>query len=255
MLFRGPRRQMQDRYLAFLGATETYGRFVETPFSAQIERRLGVECVNFGAVNAGLDLYLNEPVILTLAEWASLKVVQVMGAQNMSNRYYAVHPRRNDRFLRAGERLETLYPEVDFTEFHFNRHLLTHLEELSPDRFAAIVEELKYAWVARMKQMLTQLRGGVVLLWFARDRPPQRSTQMSAADPLFVDREMIEMLRTRVAHVVEVIPSEVARVEGTQGLIFADHDTCAAHESLGLRAQSEVAETLAPLLAEMLVNR
>ena len=71
-----------------------------------------------------------------------------------------MHPRRNDRFLRASERLQSLYPEVDFTEFHFNRHLLGRLQELSEERFAEIAGELRQAWLARMKHLLTLLRGG-----------------------------------------------------------------------------------------------
>ncbi len=57
-----------------------------------------------------------------------MTVIQVMGAHNMSNRFYAVHPRRNDRFLRASLGCcKTIYPEVDFTEFNFTRHMLTAL--------------------------------------------------------------------------------------------------------------------------------
>ena len=127
ILFRGPRRLLDGSYVAFLGSTETYGRFVEAPYPALLEDRLAVSCVNFGVVNAGVDLYLNDPGVMGLAAGAGAKVVQVMGAQNLSNRYYSVHPRRNDRFLRASDRLEALYPEVDFTEFHFVRHLLGKL--------------------------------------------------------------------------------------------------------------------------------
>ncbi len=32
LLFRGPRRRLQGDYVAFLGGTETYGKFIETPF-------------------------------------------------------------------------------------------------------------------------------------------------------------------------------------------------------------------------------
>lgn len=252
LLFRGPRRLMDGRYLAFLGSTETYGRFVETPFATQLERRVNVECVNFGAVNAGLDLYLNEPGIMYLAEKADVKVVQIMGAQNMSNRYYSVHPRRNDRFLRASDRLEDLYPEVDFTEFHFNRHLLKHLEEIAPERFTSIVEELKQAWIARMKHLLTQLRGRVVLVWFARNSPPPRSACATAGDPLFVDRDMLEALRPRVAQLVEFKPSEQALMEGTRGLIYSDYDTCAAQESIGVRAHDELTDRLEEILVPMM---
>ena len=56
-------------------------------------------------------------------------MIQVSGAQNLSNRFHAVHPRRNDRFLRASTLLKTIYRDVDFTEFNFTRHLLTTLRD------------------------------------------------------------------------------------------------------------------------------
>ncbi|MEZ5723123.1 MAG: DUF6473 family protein [Paracoccaceae bacterium] len=74
----------------------------------------------------------------------------------MSNRFYAVHPRRNDRFLRASNLLKTIYREVDFTEFNFTRHLLTRLKELSEDKFMMVEQELK-AWVARMKTLVSKI--------------------------------------------------------------------------------------------------
>jgi hypothetical protein len=62
-------------------------------------------------------------------------VVQVLAVQNLSNPYYTVHPRRNDRFLRASARLQNLYQDVDFTEFHFTRHMLQTLQMVSAPRF------------------------------------------------------------------------------------------------------------------------
>ncbi len=244
VLFRGPRRKLDREYIAFIGGAETYGRFVEQPFPALLERRLSISCVNFGVLNAGMDLYLNDPAILDLASKASAKVMQITGAQNMSNRFYSVHPRRNDRFLRASERLEELYPEVDFTEFHFNRHMLGQLAEISLDRYALIVDELQTAWVARMKHVLTILHGKVVLLWFANHAPVLGKSQTTGSDPLFVTRDMIEVLRPRVMRVVEVVPSEAAMMEGTKGMVFGDFDACAAAELPNPRAHEEVANTL-----------
>ncbi len=244
VLFRGPRRDLSGSYIAYLGGLETYGRFVETPYPTLLERRLAVACANFGVVNAGVDLYLQDPAILDLAAEASAKVLQVMGAQNMSNRFYQVHPRRNDRFLRASERLETLYPEVDFTDFHFNRHMLGHLAGLAPDRFDAVVEELQQAWIARMKHLLTILRGNVVLLWFSRHDPSARLAAEIEDEPLFVTRKMLQTLEPRVAAVVEVVPPQEVLMEGTVGMHFTDYEACAAEEQMGPRAHELVANAL-----------
>ncbi len=34
LLFRGPKRKLTAPYVAMIGGTETYGKFVETPFPA-----------------------------------------------------------------------------------------------------------------------------------------------------------------------------------------------------------------------------
>jgi len=83
--------------------------------------------VNLGVLNAGLDVLSSDPAIVAALGQAEAAVLQITSAHNMTNRFYKVHPRRNDRFLKASSVLRTIYPEVDFTEFHFTRHLLSHL--------------------------------------------------------------------------------------------------------------------------------
>ena len=61
-----------------------------------------------------------------------------IGPVTAPNRFYAVHPRRNDRFLRPSAKIEALFPEIDFTEFSFNRHMLSALESVSADRFGQV---------------------------------------------------------------------------------------------------------------------
>ncbi len=251
VLFRGPRRQLSGEYFAFLGGTETYGRFIESPFPALLERRMSVVCANFGVVNAGVDLYLNDPASMDLASSSTAKVIQIMGAQNMSNRFYTVHPRRNDRFLRASERLEELFPEVDFTEFHFVRHMLGRLSEASCERYELVIEELRTAWIARMKHVLTQLRGQVVLLWFADHAIPSGVEAPLQGDPLFVTRQMVETLRPRVSAVAEVVASESALIEGTKGMVFNDFDACAAQELMGPYAHVEAADAIEDILRRL----
>lgn len=129
LLFRGPRRKLDRPYIAFVGGTETYGRFIEKPFSKLVEDETGQQCVNFGCMNAGIDVFSRDPYIPMATAGAMITVVQVMGAQNMTNRFYSVHPRRNDRFVAPSDLLKTIYREIDFSEFHFNKHMLTTLKK------------------------------------------------------------------------------------------------------------------------------
>lgn len=253
LLFRGPRRKLEGEYALFLGGTETYGKFIEQPFPALVERQLGLPCVNFGWLNAGVDVFLNDSTVVEAAQAARVTVIQVMGAQNMSNRFYAVHPRRNDRFLKASTLMKQVFRKVDFTEFHFTRHMLSTLSRLSPERYAMVVDELRAAWLARMEQLLAKVSGKTVLLWLADHSPDDaRPEDGLGADPLFVDREMIERIRPLVTEVVEVSASPKALALGTDGMVFSQMEAPAASEMLGPLVHAEAAALLTDPLGNLL---
>ncbi|MFT4151546.1 MAG: DUF6473 family protein [Paracoccaceae bacterium] len=212
LLFRGPGHDLSGDYVAVLGGTDAYGKYVRRPYPELVEGLSGVPVVNLGCVNAGPDAYLNDPGTLEVAGRAQVAVVQVMGATNLSNRLYAVHPRRNDRFLRASPALRALFPQVDFTEFHFIRHMLSALQTAAPDRFEVVAEELRTAWVARMTALLTHLPE-VVLLWLG-DRPPPAPGAPADLhhEPRLVDSAMIGAIRPKASVWVEVVDGTPASV-------------------------------------------
>lgn len=244
LLFRGPKRKLEGDYVAFIGGSETYGKFIERPFADLVEDQTGMPCVNFGWLNAGVDVFAGDATVLEAAGAARATVVQVMGAQNMSNRFYAVHPRRNDRFLQASALMRTVFREVDFTEFHFTRHMLRSLRTLSPERYDMVREELQNAWIARMKILLGKIGGKTVLLWFADHAPEMSLEDDLAHDPLYVTREMVEQLRPLVTEVVEVTVSEAALAQGTDGMKFSQMEAPAAAQMMGPAAHAEAAQAL-----------
>ena len=252
LLFRGPRRDLGLPYCVTLGGTETYGKFVPEPFPALIEGITGQRIVNLACVNAGIDVYLKDPEIMGIASKAQVVVVQIMGAQNQTNRFYAVHPRRNDRFLHATPILRTIFREVDFTEFNFTRHMLQTLQSISPDKFEVLAEELRAAWVGRMRGLLSGLSTRTVLLWVSRAPPPMPGRRANLAlDPLLIDTEMIDAVRSHATSYLEVIPSPEAWAKGTEGMAFAELDRVAAAGLPGPMAHQEIAAALAAELQRL----
>ncbi len=254
LLFRGPRRDLTKPYLAFVGTTETYGKFIETPFPALVERELGISCANFGQLNAGIDAFSADPFVMDAASEAQITVLQVMGAQNMTNRFYAVHPRRNDRFVSTSTLLRTIYREVDFADFHFNKHMLKCLKRVSPDRFAVVREELQSAWIARMRLLLNRINGKSILLWFSDHAPEDEGTGGTddiGRDPLFVTREMMDEIAPSATTVIEVVATGNALSVGTEGMVFSEMDVMAASELMGPVAHQEVADALLEAIAEL----
>lgn len=251
LMFRGPQRDLDGPYCAVLGGTETYGKFLPRPWPVLAEAQTGRRMVNLGLVNAGPDVYLAEPEVIAIASRAQVTVVQVMGAANLTNAYYAVHPRRNDRFLRAENSLRQVYPGVDFTEFHFTRHLLMSLHDAAPDRFAAIAADLRQTWIARMRSLLTRIDSPTILLWMG-DRPPPPPGQAGLArDPVLVDAAMVHAVRPHATAYLEVVFSDRARTEGVAAKSFAELERTAAEEVPGPLAHREVADALAQAMRQL----
>lgn len=245
LLVRGPRRPLDKPYAAFLGGSETFGKFVAHPFPDLVESGLGRVCVNLGCVNAGLDAFAHDAEALRIAQAAETTLIQLPGAQNLSNRFYRVHPRRNDRFLAASPMLAAIYREVDFTEFHFTRHLLGTLRRLSEDRFAVVRTELEQAWMARMRLLLRAIGGRVVLLWLRYDDD-------GACDlgtrPLFVTPRMLEPLRPLVREIVEIAVRSAARSGEMQDMLLADLQAPAAAQLIGPATHQAIADRLVRVL-------
>lgn len=204
VLFRGPKRRLDGAYVAAVGGTETYGKFVRRPYPDLLEDQIGMTVVNLGATNAGVDVFHGDPAVLAVCSGARVVVLQVMGAQNLTNCYYSVHPRRNDRFLKASPMLRLLYPEVDFTEFHFTRHLVQSLHATDPDRFERVRNELQAAWLTRMSEFVAAIDAPVVLFQMTAPRPAPGPGDSRAADPLFVSPEMVDALGESAASVIDL---------------------------------------------------
>lgn len=256
MLFRGPRKRLDLPYLAFIGGTETYGKFIERPFPTLVEKAMRQTCVNFGCVNGGIDAFVNDPTVMSICSQADLTIVQVMGANYLSNRFYSVHPRRNDRFLRASTVLQAVYQDVDFSEFSFTRHMLGALHAKSIERFDTVVKELREAWMARMRNMLGQIGERTILLWFSEDAMTDdhwadRPGQLQV-DPLFITASMIDDLRPLVKDVVVANPTERAVAQGSRGMFFPPSQAKAASEMLGVDCHVEASAALIPKIRDQL---
>lgn len=249
--FRGPVQELKEPYILCLGGSETFGRFIHAPFPTQLGDHLSQSVINMGVMNAGLDVLTHDPAIKAATERASAVILQVTGAQNMTNRFYAVHPRRNDRFLKATTMLKTVYPGVDFTEFHFTRHLLTHLKSVSEDRFEVLVTELQSAWLARVTRLMDRIKVPVHLLWLSNRQPDQPSEEQGLGrDPLFVTQELLDQAATHAASLTIAAPDLSNLARPTRGMFFAAREEAAARMLPGPKAHDVAAAALRGLLDE-----
>jgi Domain of unknown function (DUF6473) len=244
LVFRGPRRDLNGRYLVVIGGTETFGKFVPLPFADQLEQSLAMPVVNLGVANAGPDVFLGDDEIARIASGAVAVVVQVVGAHNQTNPFYAVHPRRNDRVLSVSPRLRSLYRDLDFTEVHFTRHLMQSLHAASRTRFAVVTAELQTLWVERMIALMRRLGPDIILMWTGSQPPKDLAgDEIGPRYPALVDRGMMARVARHAALQIEICPP-AERGGGADVM-----QVLAAEAGLpGMRAHRRIADTLIPIL-------
>lgn len=243
--FRGPQRTLDGSYLACIGAEETFGRFVDQPFAAVLQQRLDRKCVNFGSLFCGLEALCGDPVLLNLANAAELCVLQVPGALGQSNRFYRVHPRRNDRFLEPTPDLITLYPEMDFTDVHFVRHLLKQLHAFRDARYEVVAHELRQKWTKKMRAVLQKIEPPVLLLALrVEGEIASERAGPAGCDPALVDVSMVERLRPCCSGVVDLSVQLSAESEELEDMLFGTLQQPMAEYMIGPATHRRIADVL-----------
>lgn len=138
------------------------GLDVDSPYPDLLAAMTGRVVVNLGCAQAGPDAFLGDAA-LQLAMRADRAVVELPDIRNLSNRFYLVHPRRNDRFVAPSSQLRALFPEVDFSAIHFTRHLIATLDLVCDERCAEVLADLHRTWLRRMAVLLDVLPDPVLL--------------------------------------------------------------------------------------------
>lgn len=249
---RGPERNLTEPYLSFVGGSDVFGCYVSNPFVADVEARIGRVCVNFGSRNAGVDSFLNETDLLKIAARGDICVVQLMGAHNLSNKYYKVHPRRNDRFVSAGAPLVELFPEIDFTDYHFTKHLLTSLRHVSSDRFEQVVLHLQNSWLERMVKLIDALQGNVLLLWLRRAAPEGRGGLGDM--PTLVENSMVQALKNKVLDIAEINVACADMANDMDGMCYQPAEEGMAKAMLGPKEHGRIATAVSQSLGRVLIK-
>ncbi len=165
LAFRGPRRRLSRAYVAALGGCTTHGGSVDRPWPALLERGIGIPVVNLGVRHAGPAIFAQDDAVMEICANARMTVIEVPGAARLTNRFYTVHPYRNDRVVATAQALRAAFPDVAFTRIHYVGHLMQSLEDASPASFETVQGELRAVWLDRMVSLVSRVPGRKILLW------------------------------------------------------------------------------------------
>ena len=202
-VFRGPAPDPGKPYIAFLGAAQTFGRFVETPFPALLGERLGVQALNLGVGGAG-PRHFDRPAYLDLANCAEAVVLQTLSGRSASSSLF-------DNSARGGLIGSTPLAEGPVRAEDF---LERAAKSLSPREFAAVVEEMRADYVASFLALLAKITSPRILLWLSTRKPDYQEDYAHAPDgvlgafPQLVNRRMVAEIAARCDAYVECVGSE-----------------------------------------------
>jgi uncharacterized protein DUF6473 len=198
--FRGP-LPTGGKFIACVGAAQTFGRLCPAPFPSLVSQELGVDVLNLGHGGAGPELFLRHDFLSAL-DGSSLVVVQVMSGRSQSTKHF-----RSDIGLMAGRRVADGKPMVAEEFF----------EELcrdSPEQVPAVIAEFQRCYERSMIDLINALKPRtVVLFWFSVQRPGRVAMTGSADDvlgafPHLVSATMIQRISRHADAYVECVTSE-----------------------------------------------
>ncbi|MCA0042382.1 DUF6473 family protein [Celeribacter litoreus] len=190
------------RDIALIGFERLVGQHIQAAIEETFPKKSAVR-VTFGEM--GIEALLHDPATLERCRKANLTVLQIPAASTISNRFYTVVRADPYRIIRPSSLLQTIYNGVDFSGVRTTDELLSLLHAKGPDKFDVVRNELRDAWIARMRSVATELRGKLVLVAL-----PNHSLDDAAAcdalgnEPLFVTRAMLAGLKSLVKDVLEM---------------------------------------------------
>ncbi len=176
LFFRGPAARLDRPYVAVLGGAMAFGREVSRPYPTRMADALGHDVVNLAIAHAGPDLLLADPAIRRIGGAAIMAVVETPDGWNLSNPFYRVHPRRNDRVIAVSDALRALFPEVEFCDINFTRHLMQALRVTDAERCAEVEAALAETWINQMRQVVAGLTTVPILMHITGSSAPKGVT-------------------------------------------------------------------------------
>jgi hypothetical protein len=211
-LLRGPEPsadRMHD-YVLCIGSAATFGRLVQDPFPAQLERALGMPVVNAGLGGARPVTFLTDGALCDLIRRARLVVLEVLSARGYATPLFTPdnhdinmgQPKLGlDQLLRMPAR-----PLGYFVDHVYERALRV----FSRDLLEQVRRIILQTYIEDMKRLMA-MAGGPVLLVYVSQRSPdyipslQNFDTWSGGFPHLVDRRTWSVLADRADDSVEIV--------------------------------------------------
>jgi len=218
--FRGPLPAVLEpgRFIACVGAAQTFGCFCERPYPALLADRLGLPVLNLGYGGAGPRFFGSRPELVALLGRAAAVVIQVMSGRSEDNTLFEsgglefLRRRSDGAWLGAAEAWRQVLDGDTYFPDREARWLRWCARRAGRLRARRLVAETRGNWVASHAKLARGLAVPRVLLWFAQRSPRWSPSfrdlgRLLGEFPHLVDEEMVAVLRPLHERYVECVTS------------------------------------------------
>lgn len=180
---------MKEDYGVFIGAGQTFGRFVEDPFPDIVSRAIGIPSINLGMGGAGPGRYLN-PDLKEIINGSRFCVVQVMSGRSSANDLFDAKTGENFYGLDKG----------DLGRAGFARKIAQHLITTNDEEEIRYYRhELRRAWLSEMWQLVRSIEVPKLLFYISKRSPEdlpdyKKTRELGGAFPQFIDRKTLNAI-------------------------------------------------------------
>ena len=172
--FRGPKPDTlpKDKYIACVGAAQTFGCYADRPFPTLLQERLGINVLNMGVAGAGPLFFTKRKNFLDVINNGCLAIVQVMSGRSESNSLF--HSNGGEMLTRrADEKLIGAAPAYKQLLDNYDRAYIEN-----------IIDETRRNWINNYRELLTLITIPKILFWFS-EREISYQKEYKNIDTLF----------------------------------------------------------------------
>ncbi len=193
--------------IAYIGAAQTFGRFVEHPFPKLLQQPIGAKAINLGFAGVGPKFFLEHQYLIELANSTDAVIIQIMSGRSTQNskiRYIDGHWKGSSTMIDA-QKNEKVYAEDAWERI---------VSSSSLDEIDFLINQTMSNYIDEYVELLTSIKKPKILLWFSTDSPdrslnikqtPLSFNSLAGSYPHFITRNQIEKISVYADHYVEVI--------------------------------------------------
>ena len=192
ILLRGPKPKKdltKDNYISFIGAAQTFGRYVEDPYPFLLANMLEKEILNLGVGGCGPEFFYQNDRIMDKINDSKFAVIQIMSGRSVSTSRYKT--KGGNRFAQMTKDNKIISIEEYLNEI---------IAKKNYREASQILFDIRASYVKHYIKLLKKIEVPKILFWCSHRNPSyelrlNNYINFSGGFPQFINGDIVYFLR------------------------------------------------------------